>query len=205
MKLFAGWWRECFGVEGYDVGLGRGCKVCYRQVPVLNQRIEWHSQSVNKHELSVFKSEFYDLERRVLGTLWKRPTYFVFTMSTYHDWRRISRSLFLLITITRFWRKLNSSPIDELGNWCLKGYWGGQLWKINYEKVARQPWKREPPLPAAANWHCHTERKLSGKYLPKWNTNLQTPAWHRKGGEGARIHQDSPAQSKKVIRNDQLE
>ena len=31
--------------------------------PVLNQRIEWHSQSVNKHELSVFKSEFYDLER----------------------------------------------------------------------------------------------------------------------------------------------
>ena len=63
MKLFAGWWRECFGVEGYDVGLGRGCKVCYRQVPVLNQRIEWHSQSVNEHGLSVFKSEFYDLER----------------------------------------------------------------------------------------------------------------------------------------------
>ena len=26
------WWRECFGVEGYDVGLGRGCKVCYRRV-----------------------------------------------------------------------------------------------------------------------------------------------------------------------------
>ena len=43
------------------------------------------------------------------------------SLSTYGDWRRISQSLFLLITITRFWRKLNSSPIDEPGNWCVKG------------------------------------------------------------------------------------
>ena len=30
---------------------------------VYNQRIERHNRSVNEHELSVFKSEFYDLER----------------------------------------------------------------------------------------------------------------------------------------------
>ena len=30
---------------------------------VHNQRIERHNRSVNEHELSVFKSEFYDLER----------------------------------------------------------------------------------------------------------------------------------------------
>ena len=114
-------------------------------------------------------------------TLWKRPTYFVFTMSTYRDWRRISRSLFLLITITRFWRKLNSSPIDELRNWCLKGYWGDQLWK-----GSQAAWEGEPPLPAAANWHCHTERILSEKYLPKWNTYLHTPAWLQGGRRGSK-------------------
>ena len=29
-----------------------------------------------------------------------------------------------------YYNRSNSSPIDELGNWCLKGQWGGQLWKI---------------------------------------------------------------------------
>ena len=35
-----------------------------------------------------------------------------------------------------------------------------------------QPWKLEPPLQAATNWHHHTEKNLSGrdtyhvKYLP---------------------------------------
>ena len=41
---------------------------------VHNQRIERHNRSVNEQELSVFKSEFYDLERA--GIL-------AFTMSTY--------------------------------------------------------------------------------------------------------------------------
>ena len=40
------------------------------------------------------------------------------------------------------------------------------------KEVTRQPWKWEPLLPAAANWHHHTEKILSGrdtyqvKYLP---------------------------------------
>ena len=39
-------------------------------------------------------------------------------------------------------------------------------------EVTRQPWKREPPLREAANWHRHTEKILSGRdtyqvtYLP---------------------------------------
>ena len=47
--------------------------------------------------------------------------------------------------------------------------------KNTAKEVTRQPWKREPPLPAAANWHRHTERVLSGKYLPTWNTYLPPP------------------------------
>ena len=79
--------------------------------------------------------------------------------------------------------------------------------KNTAKEVTRQPWKREPPLPAAANWHRHTERVLSGKYLPTWNTYLPPPPPHdnREGGEGARIRQDSLAQNNKVIRNDQIE
>ena len=29
--------------------------------------------------------------------------------------------------------------------------------KNTAKEVTRQPWKREPPLPVAANWHRHTE------------------------------------------------
>ena len=55
--------RSDHGVEGYGVRLGGRCKVCYCRASVHNQRIERHNRSVNEHELSVFKSEFYDLER----------------------------------------------------------------------------------------------------------------------------------------------
>ena len=54
------------------------------------------------------------------------------------------------------------------------------------KEVTRQPWKQEPPLPAAANWHRHTERVLSGKYLPTWNTYLHTPAWQQGGRRGSK-------------------
>ena len=37
--------------------------------------------------------------------------------------------------------------------------------KNTAKEVTRQPWKREPPQPAAANWHRHTERVLSGKKI----------------------------------------
>ena len=33
------------------------------------------------------------------------------------------------------------------------------------KEVTGQPWKREPPLPAAANWPRHTDRELSEKIL----------------------------------------
>ena len=78
--------------------------------------------------------------------------------------------------------------------------------KNTAKEVTRQPWKREPPLPAAANWHCHTERVLSGKNTyPRGILTCTPPHDSREGGEGARIRQDSPAEGNKVIRNDQLE
>ena len=59
--------------------------------------------------------------------------------------------------------------------------------KNTAKEVTRQPWKREPPQPAAANWHRHTERVLSGKkYLPTWNTYLHTPAWQQGGRRGSK-------------------
>ena len=37
--------------------------------------------------------------------------------------------------------------------------------KNTAKEVTGQPWKRQPLLPAAANWHRHTERVLSEKIL----------------------------------------
>ena len=78
--------------------------------------------------------------------------------------------------------------------------------KNTAKEVTRQPWKWEPPLPAAANWQRHTERILSGKNTYPSEIPTCTPTHDsREGREGARIRQDSPAQSEKVIGNDQLE
>ena len=86
-----------------------------------------------------------------------------------------------------------SSPIivKLIANWWAwelvpKRLAGRPTVKNTAKEVTRQPWKREPPLPAAANWHRHTERVLSGKYLPTWNTYLHTPAWQQGGRRGSK-------------------
>ena len=59
--------------------------------------------------------------------------------------------------------------------------------KNTAKEVTRQPWKREPPLPAAANWHRHTERILSGKNTHPSEILTRAPTHDsREGGEGAR-------------------
>ena len=54
------------------------------------------------------------------------------------------------------------------------------------KEITRQPWKREPPLPAAANWHRHTERVLSGKILTQVEYLPATPARQQGGRRGSK-------------------
>ena len=85
----------------------------------------------------------------------------------------------------------------SLGTGTQKVSRGGQLRKIQ-QGGYQATLKWEPPLPAAANWHCHTETILSGKntYPSEILTGAPTHD-SREGGEGERIRKDSPTQSKR--------
>ena len=68
----------------------------------------------------------------------------------------------------------------------------------------RQPWKREPPLTAAANLHHHTEKNTQWKrYLP---SEMYLPA-HPHMTEGREEREQESVKIRqhkaKVIRNDQ--
>ena len=97
----------------------------------------------------------------------------------------------------------NELPFKLIANWWAwelvpKRLAGRPTVKNTAKEVTRQPWKREPPLPAAANWHRHTERILSGKNTyPSGILTCAPTRDSREGGEGARIRKDSPAQSKR--------
>ena len=61
---------------------------------------------------------------------------------------------------------LNSSPIDELGNWCLKSQWGRA--RGNSGTAGRSPWqpgKREPPQQQPLTGTV-TLKLVQWKYLP---------------------------------------
>ena len=54
------------------------------------------------------------------------------------------------------------------------------------KEVTRQPWKWEPPLPAAANWQRHTERILSGKNTYPSEILTCTPTRQQGGKRGSK-------------------
>ena len=86
---------------------------------------------------------------------------------------------------------LNSSSIDELGNWCLKGWmgaWAPQALQggIHGNPASRNHCCMQPPTGTVIL------KEFSGKYSPDpILTNTQTPPKKGRGGLGARIHKDS--------------
>ena len=109
----------------------------------------------------------------------------------------------------------NELPFKLIANW-----WAWELvpkrlaGEANCEKygkeVTRQPWKREPPLPAAANWHRHAERILSGKNILHQCFHLapfacRTHTWQQGGRRGSKNPQKIANKKQKVICNYQLE
>ena len=70
---------------------------------------------------------------------------------------------------------LNSLPIDELGNWCLKCRQGTWALQAKAGRYSWQPRGQEPPLQAAANWHRHTEPD-------QWKNTHRTPHIYHKVG-----------------------
>ena len=86
---------------------------------------------------------------------------------------------------------LNSSPIDQLGSWCLKSRQDPKQFRRSRE-VTMATCEREPPLQAvASNRHSHTERN-SVEYLPLTKlTNLPIMNHSWEGGDRTRVHKNS--------------
>ena len=96
----------------------------------------------------------------------------------------------LLLTLTY---ELNSSPIDELGSWCPKGWWSWAMILAQGRRYLSQPCERPPPR------HCHTN-PVSGiltdtQYLPEGGGGGE---WERKAPKiSARDHKRPEKQASK--------
>ena len=63
------------------------------------------------------------------------------------------------ITVQNFFLSLNSSPMDEPGNLCLKCWQGSEHFRLRQGGIHGNPSSGNHPckqLPTA-DWHCHTE------------------------------------------------